>query len=415
MGQFCEIIGIIMCQQKIKKLSHRKVIAVLRKNTTFGGLKNSKTGPSTSGGSVLHFDKAEIEVLRLCAWCKNLPVNRCRNIPAEILDSLVKFKLIRLSRNQLAYRCTPAGFGVLQGAEMPYLMDKDYRSSGGKLERRLQSAEITSFFWRYGADVFAESPAAENECNIFLPSFALRRQQHADILGGNKLLGFYYAEGTVFIPYFIAEENGGVFPEIEQRAFRTELFLQGRNPHIIYTGYGELDKLIQTVSYKKERSERATSSYYKDAMEQFNCPVAIVPMDEDGMRQLRILSVPDYRQRLMKNLLGEDYLPPTSPKFDGRTKSENFIIGFDCNILRFENAVKSKKPTSIFVLPSQEDYVAKLVDGTNAKCFVIKFEDAERYFGLPHELPAIDRTTFQTGKGGYVDVPLLGKTKKAGR
>lgn len=263
--------------------------------------------------------------------------------------------------------------------------------------------------------MFAESPPAENEHNIFLPSFALRRQQHTDILGGNKLLGFYYTDRTVFIPYFISKENGGVFPEIEQRAFRTELFLQGRNPHIIYTGYGELDKLIQTVSYKKERSERATSSYFKDAMDQFNCPVAIVPMNEGGMRQLRILSVPDYRQRLMKNLLGEDYLPPTSNLFDGRTKSENFIIGFDCNILRFEKALKSKKPTNIFVLPSQRDYVYNLVNGTNATCYVIEFEDAEKYYGLPHSLPAIDRSTFQTGKGGYVDVPLLGKNKKAGR
>lgn len=263
--------------------------------------------------------------------------------------------------------------------------------------------------------MFAEAPPAENESNIFLPSFALRRQQHADILGGNKLIGFYYTKDTMFVPYFIAEENSGVFPEIEQRAFRTDLFLQGRSPHILYTGYGELDKLIQTVSYKKERSERATSSYYKDAMGLFNCPVAIVPMDADGMRQLRILSVPDYRQRLMKNLLGENYLPPTSPMFDGRTESENFIIGFDCNILRFENAVRSKKPTNIFVLPSQRDYVLDLVDGTNAKCFVIEFEDAEKYFGLPHELPAIDRTPFQTGKGSYVDVPFLGKNKKTGR
>jgi hypothetical protein len=117
----------------------------------------------------------------------------------------------------------------------------------------------------------------------------------------------------------------------------------------------------------------------------------------------------------MKNLLEENYLPPTSPMFDGRTKSENFIIGFDCNILRFENAVRTKKPTNIFVLPSQSAFVQSLVDGTNAKCFVIEYEDVEDYFGLPHALPTIDRTPFQTGKGSYVDVPLLGKAKKTGR
>lgn len=229
------------------------------------------------------------------------------------------------------------------------------------------------------------------------------------------LTGFFYTREAVFIPYFVSREADGIYPNVEQRTFRAEMLLQGRVPHILYTGDGNLKTLIETVSYKKERSNKVTTTYYKDAMDQFHCPVAIVPMDEDGMRQLRILSVPDYRQRLMKNLLGEDYLPPTSPLFDGRTTSENYIIGFDCNILRLEKAVQSKKPTNIFVLPSQRDYAVNLVEGTNAKCFVIKFEDAENYFRLPHELPAIDRTPFQTGKGNYVDVPLLGKNKKAGR
>lgn len=229
------------------------------------------------------------------------------------------------------------------------------------------------------------------------------------------MAGFYYTNDTLFVSYFLSPSCGGVYPDAEQRIFRSDLILQGKTPHVLYTGDGNLNELIKTVSNEKTLSNKATTTYYKDAMGLFNCPVAIVPMDEDGMRQLRILSVPDYRQRLLRNILGESYLPPTSPLFDARTKSENCIIGFDCNILRFEKALKSKKPTNIFVLPSQRDYVYNLVNGTNATCYVIEFEDAEKYYGLPHSLPAIDRSTFQTGKGGYVDVPLLGKTKKAGR
>lgn len=400
---------------KIKNLTHRKVLVSLRKNALFEVVFFRKSNSSTSGGVVLQFNRAEIEVLRLCAWCKDFPASGCRNIPTEILDSLVQCKLMRLSRNKLGYRCTPKGIELLHSAEMNYEQDKSYRTDRDTLLRRFQMAEIMAFFWRYGIDVFAETPPAEKRTDIFLPSFALRRSHHANFLGGAKLTGFLYAQDIVFVPYFIEPDNNGLFPEIEQRNFRADMLLCGRRPHILYTGEGDLKKLIETVSYRKDRPENAKTTYYKDAMGLFNCPVAIVPMDEDGMRQLRILSVPDYRQRLMKNLLGEDYLPPTSNLFDGRTKSENFIIGFDCNILRFENAVKSKKPTNIFVLPSQRDYALELVNGTNAKCFVIKFEDAEKYFGLPNELPSIDRTPFQTEKGGYVDVPLLGKNKKAGR
>lgn len=164
----------------------------------------------------------------------------------------------------------------------------------------MQMAEITSFLWRLGVNVFQNTPPTDQAENVFLPSFALRRNKHVNILGGTRLAGFYYAKNTVFIPYFITEDNNGVYPEVEQRTFRSEMLSCGKRPHIIYTGNGELQEIINTVSLKKERSAKSTSIYYKDAMDRFACPVAIVPLTEDGMRQLKILSVPDYRQRLVK-------------------------------------------------------------------------------------------------------------------
>lgn len=367
------------------------------------------------GGVDVKFDTADIEVLALCAWCRDLPVHGCRNIPAKIINDLLELRLIRQSKNKTGYRCTPEAYELLHRAEMEFTQDKCYRTNADALTRRMQMAEITSFFWRYGADVFLDSPPAETENNVFLPSFALRRDKHANILGGTKLTGFYYAKDTVFIPYFIAEENNGIYPEVEQRTFRSETLACGKRPHIIYTGNGELQDIINTVSVKKERSKKSTSIYYKDAMDKFACPVALIPLTEDGMRQLRILSVPDYRQRLVKNILGNDYLPPKSLQSDGRTKTENFIIGIDCNILRFENAVKSKKTTKIFVLPFQAEAVQSMVQGAKAQCYVLNLQETEEFLGLPNTLPEINYRAFQTGKGEQIDVPPLGKAKKGGR
>ena len=147
-------------------------------------------------------------------------------------------------------------------------------------------------------------------------------------------------------------------------------------------------------------------------MDKFNSPVALIPLTQDGMRQLRILSVPDYRQRLVKNILGNDYLPPQATQSDGRNKTDNFIIGIDCNILRFENAVKSKKTTKIFVLPFQAEAVQKIVSGSKAQCFVLNLQETEEFLGLPHTLPETGNKPFQTGKGEYINVPPLGKGKK---
>lgn len=358
------------------------------------------------------FIQAEIEVLALCAWCKDLPACGCRNIPLRVIEVLKDYSLIKQTRNQLAYRVSPAGYELLSRNGFDYTDENLYRSVGATLARRLQTAEITSFFWSYGADVFLDSPPAETGVNVFLPSFALRRQKHANILGGTKLTGFYYGKDTVFIPYFIAEDNNGIYPEVEQRTFRSETLLCGKRPHIIYTGEGDLQQIIKTVSYKKERSRKSTTVYYKDAMDNFNCPVALIPLTADGMRQLRILSVPDYRQRLVKNILGADYLPPTSTQSDGRNKTENIIIGIDCNILRFENAVKSKRPTKIFVLPFQAEAVQKIVAGSKAQCFVLNLQETEEFLGLSNTLPEINNKPFQTEKGEYIYVPALGKGKK---
>lgn len=361
------------------------------------------------------FTQAEIEVLALCAWCKDLPTYGSRNIPPGVIDVLMDYSLIKQTRNGLAYRVSPDGYNLLSKNGFNYSAENLYRSAGSTFARRLQTAEITSFFWRYGADVFISDPPAEKETDIFLPSFALRRQKHANILGGTKLTGFYYGKDTVFIPYFISEENNGVYPEVEQRTFRAEMLSCGKRPHIIYTGKGDLQEIIKTVSLEKERSKKSTTVYFKDAMDKFACPVALIPLTGDGMRQLRILSVPDYRQRLVKNILGDDYLPPASIQSDGRSKTENFIIGIDCNILRFENAVKSKKPTKIFVLPFQAEAVQRIVSGTKVQCFVLNLEETEDFFGLPAVLPEINNKPFQTGEGEYINVPPLGKSKKSGR
>lgn len=358
------------------------------------------------------YTQAEMEVLALCAWCKDLPTVKCSNLPAEIVNLFLEQGLIKQTRNGLSYRVSPDGYELLRTNGFNYSDANLFRSKYDIIRRRLQTAEITSFFWRYGTNVFLETPPAENKTDVFLPSFALRRQKHANILGGSKLSGFYYTKETVFIPYYIDKDNNGIYPNVEQRTFRAETLACGKRPYIIYTGNDNLQKIIDSVSYKKEKSNKSTTVYYKDAIDKFDCPLAIMPLTADGMRQLRILSSPDYRQRLARNILGNNYLPPKTSQSDGRTKTENIIIGIDCNISRFENAVKSKKITKIFVLPFQAEAVQKIVSGSKVKCYVLNLKETEDFFELPPTLPGIDNTPFQTEKGEYAYVPPFRKGKK---
>lgn len=358
------------------------------------------------------FTCAEIDVLRLSAWCKDLPAAGTDILPGETFRLLLSLGLLRQSRCGLSYRTTPAGYSLLREAGFTYAADKQYRGAGPALARRLGTASVVSFLWRYGADVFHSAPGAEPGVPAFLPSFALRRKAGANVLGGTRMAGFLYTDSVAFIPYYIVPESEGVYAGVEQRTFRSESLLCGRTPFVLYTGAGKLEQVLETVTAPRRRKEKSTTDTYPDALDKFSCPAGILPLTKDGLRQLRILSVPDYRQKLIRRLLGKDYLPPANRQTDGRSKSsgEDFLIGIDCHIKRFESISTTKEGTTahIILLSTQTAAVQEYLRGRSVVLHPITIELAEQILGVPSLLPEPDQSPFQTGKGRYLYAPSFG-------
>lgn len=363
------------------------------------------------------FTHAEIEALRLSAWCKDLPKDT-ENIPAEIVSLLCGLGLLRPSRCGLSWRTTPEGYQVLQKGGFDYTPDKQYRGRGSVLTRRLETAEMTGFFWRCGADVFRDTPDTEKSGLTFLPSFALRWKAYANVLGGTKLAGFLYSKDAAFIPYYITPKSEGLYANVERRTFRAETLLYGRTPVVLYMGAGDLEQLIGAVTAKRYKKEKSTTDDYLTALEKFGCPAALMPLNESGRRQLRILSAPSYKDKLIRQILGSDYLPPDAAWCDGRsqTTKEDFLIGIDCHMTRFTKAVaQTDTRLHIVLLSSQASAVQKYLRGQNAVLHPIQEETAEQILGIPHELPALNNAPFQTGKGDYLYGTPFREDKKAGR
>ena len=364
------------------------------------------------------FTHAEIEVLRLSAWCKDLPIGSTEIFPQDTVKLLCKMGLIRESRCGLSYRTTQAGYEVLQKGGFDYVPDKQYRGRGSVLTRRLETAEIAGFFWRYGADVFCDTPDTEKNGLTFLPSFALRRKNYANVLGGTRLTGFLYSKDTAFIPYTITPESEGVYANVERRTFQAETLLCGRTPFVLYTGVGDLKQLIDTVTAKRYKKEKSTTDDYLTALEKFGCPAALMPLNESGLRQLRMLSVPSCKEKLIRQILGNDYMPPGASWCDGcsKTTKEDFLIGIDCNITRFAKAItQTNTRLHIVLLSSQASAVQNYLRGQNAVLHPIQEETVEQILGIPHELPLLNNAPFQTGKGDYLYGTPFGENKKTGR
>lgn len=363
------------------------------------------------------FTQAEIDILRLSAWCKDLPKST-ENIPADTVALLCNLGLLRTSRCGLSYRTAPEGYKVLHKSGFDYAPDKQYRGRGSVLTRRLETAEITSFFWRCGADVFRYIPDTEKNELTFLPSFALRRKTYANVLGGTRLAGFLYSGDIAFIPYYITPESEGVYANVERRTFHAETLLCGRDPFVLYTGADTLEHVIEAVTAKRYKKEKSTTDDYLTALEKFGCPATLMPLNESGIRQLRILSVPSYKEKLICQILGNDYLPPDAAWYDGRSKAneERFLIGIDCNITRFINAItQADTRLHIVLLSSQAFAVQNYLRGENAFLHPMQEETTEQILGIPHELPPMNNSPFQTEKGEYLYGTPIGEDKKTGR
>ncbi len=214
------------------------------------------------------FTKTEIDVLKLSAWCKDIPVKQTNIFPAETIETLLSFKLIRPSKCGLSYRCTVFGYELLNKIGFHYSQDKYYRGKGSALTRRINNASITGFFWRYGADVFRTDPCCDSKQSVFLPSFVLRKKVSSNILGGSRLSGFLYTPEFTFIPYYIMPECAGLYADSEQRTFLSESLLCGRKAAVLYTGTGELpgyhqNDLFSSIQIKKDNYRFLLSCYGK--------------------------------------------------------------------------------------------------------------------------------------------------------
>ena len=153
-----------------------------------------------------------------------------------------------------------------------------------------------------------------------------------------------------------------------------------------------------------------TTDSFRAAAEKFSNDVAIVPLTLNGIRQLRILAVPQYRELLVHAILADNFTLSPIPQSDGRDSvtGNELIIGIDGNIPRFERVIRqSSSETHIYLLPDQATAVKTFLAGKNAVLHIVNEEEVERVLGLSWTEPAVSTDPFQTEKGEYLHASIV--------
>ena len=341
------------------------------------------------------YTNAEIELLKLCAWCRDLPAGSTF-LNKENLRALVAAGQLRISRNGQSVRITESGKHTLDILGLHFDYDSKSRGMGNYLIRRLNTANLMLFFFGGKTDVFCSSVPDRNSPLSFLPSFALRREKNKNPLGTARFNGMLYTKNTARAVYYITEENDGLYPEAERNTFTMNILTGGRKSAAAFTGDKSLEKIIE-YSARKTTNSRALLN----AVRRLDCPVTFFPLSQTGARQMRIISVRDHRRIIAENILKAKYKPPEKNYYDA---AEKILIGIDMDIPRMETA--AEYGVHIFLLDWQVNAVKEILRGKKAVLHPLTTETAEEMLRLPSELYVKETKPYITEKGEFLSAPV---------
>lgn len=360
---------------------------------------------------ILVFTEQEISMLSLFAMCRDVPKECTALMDAEMVELLLLYRLIRHSRNGVSIRVTKEGHEVLQKAYLDFPADGQYRCSGSVLERRFNVAHWIFWLKRSGINKFLQKPLLVDDF-AFLPSFMLRREKGRNVVGSSRFIGILYAEKIAFTCYYVSENFNGIYPIAEQRTFSSEFLTCRKKPKVIITGKSNFDELVKTSMNCKSKSTAAES--YFNAVQKFKCEACFVPMNDNGFRQLKILSIKNYKKQIFDAVLPDDYELCKTTEFDALQKStgEKFLISIDGNIPRLIN--RSDETIHAIMLTEHIKTASRLLRGTNVIIHPVELKVIEQILRItiPYRGKPIP---YMTKEGEYLYAPAFKLRGKSGK
>lgn len=340
---------------------------------------------------------AEIDLLRLCGWCKDLPAYS-QYLDCSDFKALLLTGLLFNSRNGQSVRLTNEGRNLLETVGYVYEKDNTVRSVGSRLTKRLETSELMLFLFQGKTDVFCSSVPDRNSPLSFLPAFALRREKNKNPLGTARFNGMLYTKNTATALYYISDRNDGLYPETERNTFSMNILTGGRKSAAAFTGVGELGELL-TFAQRKTTNSRALP--YFDAVRRLDCSVSFFPLSENGARQMCIMSVKEHRRIIAQNILKKKYTPPEHRWYDAGGK---ILVGIDLDFPRMETA--AEYGVHIFLLDWQVDAAKEILRGKKAVLHPIKTGEAEELLELSPELHTKETKPYVTKEGELLSAPI---------
>lgn len=356
----------------------------------------------------------DLDILRLLRWCRMIRSKElCEAFSKDEVMNLSAAQMIRFSDAAKAWCLTPCGNRVLgsAGFTLPPAKAPTYREPD--ITRRLRLAQIVTTAYAAGVNIFlTKESELQSQPSLFLPF--LHRNRGSNPWGSTRVAALLHTGNLMCAIHWVSPNIGCVALTDELTAFQNHTAaIPAKQRAIIFaaSSYEEILSELDTVQ-EKQNTRLQT---YREVYDRLTLPLFLLPCNDTGCLQLRILSIPNYRELLARIILKSHYVPPPADRsmYDALYQGVPFVMAADMDLRRIDAALDAARSDglsqiALAALPEQVEAVLNRCYRETGKARVFTITDAALRELLGSTAPyAPPDLPFYTSEGGVLDVPPL--------
>ena len=263
-----------------------------------------------------------------------------------------------------------------------------------------------------GVSVFTTDVSALCEQAMFLPMIA--RNRGANPWGSTRVAALLHTGDLMCAIHWVSPGIGCVALTDELTAFQNHTAAIPAKQRAIIFSASSYEEILAELDAEQD-DHKSHLQTYREVYDCLKLPLFLLPCNDTGCLQLRIMGVPNYCELLARIILKSHYVPPPAnrPMYDALYQGVPFVMAADMDLRRIDAAVEAARADGIFqialaALPEQVDAVLNRRYRETGKARVFTITDAalRELLGstapyVPPDLP------FYTSEGSVLDVPPL--------
>ena len=359
------------------------------------------------------FTTRDLDILRFLRWCRFVLAEDLTSAfyKAEV-QNLEILRLIKLYSPAQAYTLTAAGNRLLDTAfpKLPAAVAPAYKAADTL--RRIRQAKLMTTAYQAGVSVFTTDVSALCEQAMFLPMIA--RNRGSNPWGSTRVAALLHTGGLMCAIHWVSPGIGCVALTDELTAFQNHTVAIPAKQRAMIFAASSYEEILGELDDGQEIHNTRLQSY-REVYDCLKLSLFLLPCNDTGCLQLRILSIPNYRELLARIILKSHYVPPPAnhSTYDALYQGVPFVMAADMDLRRIDAAVETTRSDGISqialaALPEQVEAVLNRRYRETGKARVFTITDAalRELLGsiapyAPPDLP------FYTSEGSVLDVPPL--------